>query len=84
LLTALGVGDAQGGGLFFQRLGGGEGFVAVEAAEAPEVEPPEWGATAEGATGAIGAAAVKMRRGSRNREVGGSRGVGGKWKGPRL
>jgi hypothetical protein len=28
LLTALGVGGAQGGGLLFQCLGGGEGFVA--------------------------------------------------------
>jgi hypothetical protein len=28
LLTALGVDGAQGGGLLFQRLGGGEGFVA--------------------------------------------------------
>ena len=46
----------------------------MDAAEAPEVEPPE----------AIGAAAVKVRRGSRNREVGGSRGMGGRWKDPRL
>jgi len=61
LQAALLVGGAQRSSLGLELLGGGKAssrsFVAVAAADAPELEPPEGGA-------AMGARRVRSRRGA--------------------